>query len=73
MCGHFSYSFNERIGVSHYEKNIVKAVLAVYFIHLPIQKNFHETTSKIVDMGLKKYDIISCKTSTNKENNTSQK
>ena len=73
MCGHFSYSFNERIGVSHYEKNIVKAVLAVYFIHLPIQKNFHETTSKIVDIVLKKYDIISCETSTNKENNTFQK
>ena len=54
-------------------KNIVKAVLAVYFIHFPIQKNFHVTTSKIVDMGLKKYDIISCKTSTNKENNTFQK
>ncbi len=73
MCGHFSYSFNERIGVSHYERYIVKAVLAVYFIHLPIQKNFYETTSIIVYMGLKKYDIISCKTSTNKENNTSQK
>lgn len=73
MCGHFSYSFNERIGVSHYEKNIIKAVLAVFFSHLPIQKNFHVSTSKIVDIVLKKYDIISCKTSTNKENNTFQK
>ena len=56
-----------------YEKNIVKAVLTVYFIHLPIQKNFHVSTSKIVDIVLKKHDIISCETSTNKENNTSQK
>ena len=47
MCGHFSYSFNERIGVSHYEKKIVKALLAVYFSHLPKQKNFHVSTSKI--------------------------
>ncbi len=28
---------------------------------------------KFVDKALKKYDIISCKTSTNKENNTFEK